>query len=154
LNDQMQNLELFAFEPGDKNLHIYSTFLQDKITLKPSRLFLTAGLKVEHNSYTDFEYSPRVHLSWNSADKHKLWAAVSRAVRTPSRIDEDFTLSLAPGVPIIQASDFRSETLIAYELGWRSQPLESLSLSVGTFYNDYDRIRSVMPGLPPTGFPL
>jgi iron complex outermembrane receptor protein len=154
MKDEMQNLELFAFEPGDKNLHIYSTFLQDKITLMPTRLFLTAGIKVEHNTYTGFEYSPSVHLSWAAADRHTLWAGVSRAVRTPSRIDEDFTLSLAPGIPLIQASDFRSETLIAYELGWRSQPMESLSISVGTFYNDYDHIRSVMPGPPPTGFPL
>jgi iron complex outermembrane receptor protein len=154
MKDQMQNLELFAFEPADKNLHIYSTFLQDKLTLVPSRLFLTAGLKVEHNSYTGFEYSPSVHLSWAAAERHTLWAGVSRAVRTPSRIDEDFTLSLAPGVPLIKASDFRSETLIAYEVGWRTQPLESLSLSVGTFFNDYDNIRSVMPGPPPTGFPL
>jgi iron complex outermembrane receptor protein len=93
-------------------------------------------------------------LSWAAAERHTLWAGVSRAVRTPSRIDEDFTLSLAPGVPLIKASDFLSETLIAYEVGWRTQPLESLSLSVGTFFNDYDNIRSVMPGPPPTGFPL
>lgn len=154
MKDQMQNLELFAFEPADKNLHIYSTFLQDKITLSPSRLFLTAGLKVEHNAYSGVEYSPSVHLSWAAAERHTLWAAISRAVRTPSRLDEDFTLSLAPGVALIQSSEFRTETLIAYELGWRAQPLEPLSFSVGTFYNDYDHIRSVAPGPPPLGFPL
>jgi iron complex outermembrane receptor protein len=154
MKDEMQNLELFAFEPANKDLHIYSIFLQDKLTLVPSRVLLTAGLKLEHNSYTGMEYSPSMHLSWAATSRHTLWAAISRAVRTPSRIDEDFTISLAPGVPLIQSSDFRTETLIAYELGWRSQPLESLSLSVGTFYNDYDHIRSVEPGPLPTGFPL
>ena len=154
IDDRMDNLELFRFDPAHKKLHIYSTFLQDKITLFPSRLFFTVGTKVEHNSYTGIEYSPSGRLSWTPTGRHTVWASVSRAVRTPARIDEDFSLYAAPGVAVIDAGGFISETLVAYELGWRLQPADQLSLSVGTFFNAYDHLTSVKPGPPPLGFPL
>jgi iron complex outermembrane receptor protein len=72
----------------------------------------------------------------------------------PSRIDRDFSLYAVPGVPVISGDDFRSETLMAYELGWRVQPYEKLSLSIAGFYNVYDKLRSAEPGPPPSGFPI
>jgi iron complex outermembrane receptor protein len=154
MDDRMHNLQLFAFEPGHKNLHIYSAFIQDKLMLVPDRLSFTFGTKVEHNSYTGIEYSPSGRLAWTPARNQMIWAAVSRAVRTPSRIDRDFSLYLAPGIPVITGDDFKSETLLAYELGWRVQPFSKLSLSAAAFYNVYDNIRSAEPGPPPTGFPI
>ncbi len=53
--------------------------------------------------------------------------------------------------------DFDSETVIAYELGHRSQLGSKASVSLSLFYNDYDRIRSLTPGapgFPSFGFPL
>ncbi|MBL7700456.1 MAG: TonB-dependent receptor [Chitinophagaceae bacterium] len=154
IGDKKHNLELFAFDPEQRNLHIYATFLQDKISVIRDQLDITLGAKVEHNSYTHYEYSPSARVAWTPAGKHLLWAAVSRAVRTPSRIDRDFTLSVAPGVPLIQSSDMVAATLVAYEIGWRTQPTATLSLSVSPFYHVYDKLRSVEPGPPPTGFPL
>jgi iron complex outermembrane receptor protein len=83
-----------------------------------------------------------------------VWGAVSRAVRSPSRIDRDFFVFVAPSVPILAGGDIQSEKLIAYELGWRAQARPSLSLSVSTFYNDYDDLRTVEPGPPPAGIPF
>jgi iron complex outermembrane receptor protein len=83
-----------------------------------------------------------------------VWAAVSRAVRTPSRIDRDFFLFAAPSVPILVGGDIKSEKLIAYELGWRGQPNPRLSLSVSTFYDDYDDLRTAEPGPSPAGIPV
>jgi iron complex outermembrane receptor protein len=81
------------------------------------------------------------------SDTALLWAAISRAVRTPSRVDRDFIL---PGI-IDGGRSFDSETVIAYELGYRGQPFAGLSLSVSAFYNVYDDLRTVeasTPGLP------
>jgi iron complex outermembrane receptor protein len=76
-------------------------------------------------------------------------------VRNPARIDREFSISLAPNLPFIMGSDsFLSETVIAYELGWRFQPAKKLSLSVSAFYNVYDHIRSAEPGPPPFGIPI
>src|SRR5690606_53080 len=36
----------------------------------------------------------------------------------------------------------------AFELGYRVQPLETVALDMTAFYNDYDDIRTLEPGLP------
>jgi iron complex outermembrane receptor protein len=93
-------------------------------------------------------------LAWTPTGHQTVWAAVSRAVRTPARIDRDFALSLAPGVPLLVAQDLESEKVLAAELGWRLQPNERVSLALSTFYNDYDDLRTAEPGPPPFGIPI
>jgi iron complex outermembrane receptor protein len=122
-----------VFDPQRVSLRTFSGFAQDEIALR-DRLHLTLGAKLEHNDYTDFEFQPSVRLAWRATDRQTLWSAVSRAVRTPSRFDRDVV-----GLP---GEDFQSEELLAYELGYRAQPAERLSLSVAAFYNDYDNLRT------------
>ena len=79
-----------------------------------------------------------------------LWTALSRAVRAPARIDRDFHLLLQlpnrPLIPVINGGpDFQSEIADVLEIGYRSQPLRSLSYSVTGFYDFYDRLRSGQP---------
>ena len=152
----VNNLPLFGFFPGEKTLYLYSAFLQDKIILVKDRLRFTIGAKMEHNSYTGFEFQPNGRLAYTPTKKQTMWVAVSQAVRTPSRIDRDFAAYLAPGVAFIQGNeDFISETLTAYELGWRVQPQKTLSISLSSFYNIYDNIRSAEPGsTPPFNIPI
>ena len=155
MNHQVTDLQLFAFLPAHKMLYLYSGFAQDEIMLVKEKLRLTLGIKVEHNSYTGFEYQPNSRITWTAAKNQTVWAAVSRAVRTPARIDRDFYLFLAPNLPFISGNDsFVSENMIAYELGWRVEPLKNLSVSLATFYNTYDNIRSVEPGPAPLGIPV
>jgi len=155
MDHKVTNLQLFQFLPERKKLYLYSLFLQEELSLVPNRLHLTLGSKIEHNSYTGFEFQPSGRLSWTPVKKQTLWMSVSRAVRTPARIDRDFFLLLTPELPFIGGSEsFKSETVIAYELGWRSRPREDLSLSVSTFYNTYDNIRSAEPGPEPFFIPI
>lgn len=155
MDHTVTNLPLFAFVPEHKMLYLFSLFLQDEITIVKERLRLTVGSKIEHNSYTEFQYQPNGRLTWTPSKRHTIWAAASRAVRNPARIDRDFSLYLAPNLPLISGSpNFMSETMIAYEMGWRLQPLKKLSLSLSTFYNVYDHLRSAEPGPPPLGIPI
>ena len=154
MDDQVDNLPLFAFLPGHKVLHLYSAFVQDEIRMFDDRWRLTLGSKFEHNDYTGMEYQPSGRLAWAPTAQQTLWAAASRAVRTPARIDRDFFLYLTPTLPLVVGDDFESETVLAYELGWRLQPRAGLSVSLSTFFNDYDGLRSVEPGPPPLGIPL
>lgn len=146
MDQEMENLELFGFFPAHKELHLYNIFVQDEITLIKERLRFTLGTKVEHNSYTGFEYQPSSRIIWTPGESHTVWAAVSRAVRTPSRTDREFMVSLTPTFPVIQGDSVISEELLAYELGWRWRPFKKLSLSFSTFYNTYDNLRSAEPG--------
>ncbi|MEO8173685.1 MAG: TonB-dependent receptor [Sediminibacterium sp.] len=155
MDHSVTNLQLFQFLPEQKTLYLYSVFVQDEIMLIKDRLHLTLGTKIEHNSYTGFEYQPNARVSWTAAKNQMVWGAVSRAVRTPSRTDRDFYLFLTPALPFISGTDsFKSESMFAYELGWRMQPLNNLSISLSTFYNEYDDLRSVEPGPLPFRIPV
>ncbi|HXT10807.1 MAG TPA: TonB-dependent receptor [Candidatus Angelobacter sp.] len=138
-----QNAPALAFFPPTLDHNLFSGFLQDEIKLRDN-LFLTLGTKIEHNDYTGVEVEPSGRLQWNVTPKHMLWAAVSRAVRTPSRIDRDLSQP-GPSAPLVilqGGKDFQSETVIAYELGYRAQPTSKLQTSLSAFYNDYDHVRS------------
>lgn len=155
MDHEVANLALFGFFPGIKTLYLYSGFLQYEVMLIKDHLRFTLGSKVEHNSYTQFQYQPNARLTFTPARHHTIWAAASRAVRNPSRIDREFSVSLFPNFPIIMGSDsFKSETVMAYELGWRSQPIKKLSVSLSGFFNVYDYLRSAEPGPPPFGYPI
>ncbi|HRG37282.1 MAG TPA: TonB-dependent receptor [Bacteroidia bacterium] len=155
IDHKTTSLPLFYLDPERKLLHIYSTFLQDKITILKEKLHLTLGCKFEHNVYTGMEYAPSARVAYTLPKRNNtIWASASRAVRTPSRIDKEFNLYLFPGFPIIVGSDFRAETVWAYELGWRSQFSDNFSFSASTFYNVYDKLRSAEPSPTPTTFPF
>ncbi|MDB4793599.1 TonB-dependent receptor [Methylacidiphilales bacterium] len=157
-HDQNDNAPTLAFYPAPLNQNLWSFFVQDQIKLQED-LFLTAGTKVEHNDYTGFEVQPSGRLQWNVTPKQMIWAAVSRAVRTPSRIDHDLVepTGLPPAFKLPSVltgtTAFTSETLIAYELGYRAQLGDKISGSISTYYNDYTKIRSTTPTAP-FGFPI
>ncbi len=148
-HDVVVNAPALAFLPPVLNQNLYSAFVQDELTLREN-LFFTLGTKLEHNDYTGFEVEPSARLQWNFATNQMLWAAVSRAVRTPSRIDHDLS-EPAPPAPIILlegSPDFTSEAVIAHELGYRAELGSRATASVSTFFNEYEDVRST--SLTPT----
>lgn len=143
---------------------IFNVFIQDEITLVPDRLRFIPGTKLEHNDYTGFEIEPSVRLSWTPDARHTVWAAVSRAVRTPSQVEHDGRINLGTIPPsltfpiptlvsILGDSQYDSENLMAYELGGRIQPHRRLALEAATFLNVYDDLRSIRNELDFTTLP-
>ncbi len=141
------------FQIGDPHvgLQLFSVFAQDEIKLIPDRFHLTLGTKLEHNDFTGFELQPSGRLTWTPNERHTVWGAVSRAMRTPSRSERGIRYFVnpplsAPVFPLpllIHAQgnpDFGSEELLAYELGYRVQIHPRLSLDSTVFYHDYDRL--------------
>jgi iron complex outermembrane recepter protein len=162
-----------ALSPSSRTSELLSAFVQDEITLVPDRLTLILGSKFENNDYTGFEVQPSGRLLWRPHDKHTVWGSISRAVRTPSRAEEDLRLNqqpvyapgqLAPAFPpffpgspaavtsLYGNRELDSEKLIAYELGYRVQAASRLSFDLALFYNDYDDIRAVVPAEPALRF--
>lgn len=126
----------FRLDPQSRRLWLADFFVQDSYALTRA-LTLTAGIKAERTTFSGIEVLPNVRLAWKPGEQNLLWAAVSRAVREPSRVDRQLIL---PG--ILEASDFEAEELTAIEAGYRGQPSRDTSLSVSLFYNLYDRIRT------------
>jgi len=142
-----------GFVPPERNMQLFSGFVQDEATVIPERLKLTIGTKIEHNDFSGFEVQPSGRIAWTPSERHTVWGAISRAVRAPSRIDSDYHIPKTPPFAIAGGPNFDSEKVIAYELGYRTQPLSKLSLSLAAFYNDYDDIYSVEQANPPAPFP-
>jgi iron complex outermembrane receptor protein len=141
--DQTGHGNNLAFVPNDRNMQLFSAFLQDEIALVPDRVKATIGTKLEHNDFSGFEVSPSGRLAWTPSDRQTIWGAISRPVRSPSRIDTDIRFPANAPFLIVGNPEFDSEKLVAYELGYRIRPCESLSLSFSGFYNDYSDIRSI-----------
>ncbi len=143
--DHTDGSYLFSLDPSSRDLQLYSGFIQDEIILVQDRLRLIAGIKLEHNKYTDMEYQPNLRVVWSPAESHIFWAAISRAVRIPSRTDISSTTNLAMWPftrRIFGDDDFRAETLIAYEAGYRFRAGNRLFVDISFFYNNYDNFRS------------
>jgi iron complex outermembrane recepter protein len=141
-----------AWDPPSEVNHLYSLFGQDEYQVN-RRLWLTLGSKFERNDYTRWEAQPSGRLGWRLSDEHLLWGAVSRAVRTPTRFDEDVrAVAVATPGPAFLAihgdNRFVSEKLVAYEAGYRGTPSRRVFIDVAGFYNRYYDLSSLEPGTP------
>ncbi|MGJ0516307.1 MAG: TonB-dependent receptor plug domain-containing protein [Methylomicrobium sp.] len=152
---------IYKIDPGTVHDQVYSGFIQDEMTLIDNTLWLTIGSKFEHNDYSGFEGQPSARLMWAPHHQHRLWAGVSRAVRTPSRAEQDASilggvvafpqlgLGNTPLLISLQGNpNFRSEEVITYETGYRTTFAKSVSLDITGFYNDYRDLASAMIGTP------
>ncbi|HXB72078.1 MAG TPA: TonB-dependent receptor [Candidatus Acidoferrales bacterium] len=146
-----------AYIPSARTVQIFSSFVQDEITLRPGRLFLTVGTKVEHDDFNGYDVDPSVRLAWTPSTRHTLWAAASRASRTPSRLDTAAYIGIAAfpgddGVPrevILYGNPHQqAEHVIANEVGYRAQLSRRLSVDIASFFNTYDNIRTREFGTP------
>jgi iron complex outermembrane receptor protein len=136
--------------------NLWNAFAQDEIALRP-KLHLDLGTKFEYSSYSGFEIEPSAHLLWKPDDRHTYWAAVSRAVRTPSFFDRGSFVAIgaAPGqdgipslIALVMNPNIGSEHVLAYETGARFQPSSRLYVDTTAFYNLYDHLQNHDPGTP------
>ena len=153
----------FAVFPTTRTMETASAFVQNEMTLIEDRFYSTIGTKISDNALTDFEIQPSARLLWTPSRSSVVWSSVSRAVRTPSRIEHDGLLVIgqvpppAPsGVPLVLRGrrNVDSEELMAYEVGFRQQATEYLSWDVAVFYNVYEKLHALRPTpgspVPPT----
>jgi iron complex outermembrane receptor protein len=142
--DRVGNSATQAFLPANRTLAWSNVFVQDEIELADA-VTLTLGAKAERNDYTGTEFLPGARLAWRVRPDFFTWAAVSRVVRAPSRIDREIYV---PGVPpylLVGNDTFISEVATVYEAGVRGQPSAAISYAVTVFDEPFDRLRSLAP---------
>ncbi len=138
---------VISFSPEDRTTSLRSAFLQDEVSL-PGDVAITAGLRLEHNTYSGVEPQPVVRVRWMPDTTQNVWAGISRAVRLPARADTDVRVA-TDRLLITGNADFLPEEVTAYQLGYRVNPLDLFSADVVVFYNTYDRLRTEEPPLSP-----
>jgi iron complex outermembrane receptor protein len=142
-----------ALIPSSQTLSLADVFGQDTISLSPS-LKLTLGVKLEDEPYAGAQAMPNARLAWKVTDSALLWGAISRAVRSPTPVDTNLNEFVGAVDFLAGSNGFHPETLTAYELGTRVQVSPAASFSVSTYYDVYDRLRTIDPGITPSGLPL
>ncbi|MBX3615878.1 TonB-dependent receptor plug domain-containing protein [Nitrosomonas sp.] len=162
-HNKVFDTDLLAFSPRARSNHLIGTFIRDDITLIPDRLLFTLGSRFEHNDFTGMEIQPSARLMWTPNPENSFWLAVSRAVRTPSRVENDGKINITPfllpalgpefsnlvlpiSATLFGNKHFGSEKLIAYELGYRHQFSPQASIDIAAFINDYSQLRDVSFG--------
>ena len=156
---KLQNSSTLSMPEERYHPRLLSSFIHDEITISPNRLALIVGARLEHNDTTGFEFQPNGRLIWTPNPQNSIWAAVSRAVRTPTVGDQQIiyryrsiAAAEAPTTPlplrleILGSRDMQSEKVIAYEIGYRTEVTNHLSSDISVFYNDYTDLRVLKPG--------
>jgi iron complex outermembrane receptor protein len=131
----------FFFRPDSRDLFLANAFAQDSVSITPA-LTLTAGIKIEKDPYVGASLLPEVRIAWKPSPVSLVWAAMSRAVRSPTPFDSDVE-ERAGIVSLSGNRNFQTEKLTAYELGFRAQPIRNLSFSATGYYHQYDDLRSI-----------
>jgi len=140
----------FFFDPRERTSDRFNLFAQDEIRVAP-QFFVTFGSKFERNEFTGVEIQPTLRARWSRMHQ-SAWAAVSRAVRVPTRFDTDLRIRFpnSSNLLLTGSDAFLSETVVSYEAGYRHQFQERLSIDVATYVNQYDDLRTqeFAPGRP------
>jgi iron complex outermembrane receptor protein len=139
--DRVMNGPYLAFLPANVNQKWAALFAQDEVTLRKG-LRVTLGVRSERNDYTGNEILPNGRVAWNVMPSHLLWAAASRTVRAPSRLDHDLVVPGTRPFLLTGGSQVVSEIAKVYELGYRGQPADSTTVSVTVFHSLYDHLRT------------
>ena len=135
---------VLGFMPPQRSLTYTSLYAQDEIAVG-ARSRLTLGLRAERNSYTGVEWLPSVRISVGLAPEHFAWAALSRAVRSPSRIDRDLTIPGFAPFTIVNNDSFESEVANVAEVGYRANVSRMMTLSLTAFHHRFTALRTLEP---------
>jgi iron complex outermembrane receptor protein len=138
---------VFAVDPPKARDQLFSGFVQDQIAIHEG-VRLMVGTKLEDNDFSGFEYQPSVSLAWDLPRDQNLWAAISRAVRVPTRLERDISIEVTPpgadpAARLLGNPGFHAERMLAYELGYRRQVSERLAVDLASFLNRYRGLASL-----------
>ncbi|MGA8111982.1 MAG: TonB-dependent receptor [Acidobacteriaceae bacterium] len=130
--------------PAENTDHIYTGFVQDAVDLG-ARVKATVGAKLEENNYSGFDLQPSARLLWSIAAHQALWGGITRAVTTPSDLEEGFLLRGGGPSVYVQLTGnphFKSEDVIGYEAGYRGLLRDRVYCDVSAFWNQYSNLQS------------
>jgi iron complex outermembrane receptor protein len=146
----------YSITPALSTTAVANVFGQDEIWLA-ERLKTTVGAKVERETLSGWSVQPAVRAVWTLAPSQRVWAAMSRAVRTPSGSDRGIDLKFAafPGADgrptvlgVIGNPELRSETVTDRQVGYRFHVGSKLAVDVSAFRGDYTRLQTAEPVAP------
>jgi iron complex outermembrane recepter protein len=124
--------------------HVYTGFVQDEIKLGED-VTVTAGAKIQQNNFSGFDVQPSARLLWSLGEHQSFWLGVTRAVTTPSDLEENYFLQAGANhvfVQLLGNKQFKSEDVLGYELGYRVLRGDRFYVDLSTFWSNYSDLQS------------
>lgn len=159
ISETFEGKDTYVFSPNYQHINLFNVFGQDEIALAHDRLHVTLGAKAEHgNIEEDTDLQPTARAMWTFAPgTEHVWASISRAIRTPSFLDQALNLtapfpmanSPLPVFTVVKGNpNVQAETVVDGEVGYRVEIGQRASLDVATFVSRYESLRTREPGSP------
>jgi iron complex outermembrane receptor protein len=154
--DTTESSRFVGFNPASSVFRDGDLVLRDEWQVVPGRLTASTGIRLDYNSYRDLEWQPSFRLLYTPKPSQSAWAAFSRAVRTPNRVDRDVIfdrgVNVDYGVPVVVINHgsrlMRSEVAKTLEGGFRFQSGQRWSVDTSVFRSAYGRLRAIESGVP------
>jgi iron complex outermembrane receptor protein len=147
----------FSLTPAEGDSSLVTAFMQDEIGLFEDRLAVTLGSQVQYDSYSGAGVQPTARVMWKARPSQRVWAATSRALRTPSLYERGIRVDFPPvpsadGLPLavtlLGNPAAETETLVDVEAGYRIEIGTAASIDVTGFVGRYDHLRTQEPAAP------
>jgi iron complex outermembrane receptor protein len=157
IGERVAGLFGFSLTPESERSSLATAFIQDEIGLFGSRLAVTLGTQVQHDSLSGTGVQPTARAIWTGLPRQRLWAATSRALRTPSMYERGLGLTFpavpsASGLPLVVTSlgnpAIQTETLVDAEAGYRLEIGTGASVDVTGFVGRYEHLQTTETGQP------
>lgn len=156
------NSPTLSFGQTDVTDSLYSSFIHDEITLIPEKLFFIVGSRFEYSDISKLSIQPNTRLLWAVTPHTSVWGSISRALRSRTKGEQDIrynyrtippltdpnTSAVPLRLEIVGNPEFKSEELLAYEVGYRTELMPHLSADIAVYYNSYKNLRVISPGNP------
>jgi iron complex outermembrane receptor protein len=140
-----------SLTPSHDNATLLTAFVQDEIALVRDRVALTLGSQVQHNSDSGYGVQPSARVMWKATPRQRVWAATSRALRTPALDERGFHIIYAPvptagGPPLVVASlgnpASKTETFVDVEGGYRLDVGTTVAIDLTGFAGRYNQLQT------------
>jgi len=165
--DETAHTGWLNYVPANSTYRVGDIVGRDEWQFVPGRLMGSAGIRLDYNSYRQFEYQPSLRLLFTPDNRQSAWAAVSRAVRAPNRLDRDMDqyagttqiLGIENQIWVLGSKTMLSEVERSAEAGYRYQSGQRWSVDGSVFFSSYERLRAIQDSLLPAltfqnGLPL
>jgi iron complex outermembrane receptor protein len=146
---EIPSTAVFLVTPQHSDRNLGAIFGQDDIALVPDKLHFIAGARTSYDTASRLQIQPTGRLLWTPSANLTTWAAVSRAVHTPSVVERGLAATLA-AVPVsgglfglvqmVSNPNTRPESALSYEAGQRVQVSHSLSFDLSAFYTIHQHL--------------
>lgn len=142
--------------PADEHSSLLTSFVQDEIAFG-DRLHVTLGSQVQYHSGVGAGVQPTARVMWSPQPRHRLWGAVSRALRTPSLADRGIRVDYPPvtsesGLPLYVTAlgnpDAKDEAFVDAEAGYRVEIGTVAVIDVTGFVGRYSNLVTTEPAAP------